>query len=200
MPPGSPVPDGLWPRTASPAAAGVPDHSPTDAVASGRTPRAASRPRASVCDDADMPSDLSAGLRIAQDRLDISTPGRGLTDITASVALIVRTSGMQTGLAQIFVQHTSCSLVITENADPAVHLDLQSYFARLVPDGDPRYIHDDEGPDDMPAHLRSVLTETGLSVPVSGGRLALGTWQGIYLWEHRARGHHRNVVVTLIGQ
>lgn len=147
-----------------------------------------------------MPADFSSGLRMAQDHLEIATPGRGLIDITAQVGRIVRASGVQTGLAQVFAQHTSCSLIITENADPAVHADLQSYFAWLVPDGDPRYVHDDEGPDDMPAHLRSVLTQTSLSLPVTGGRLALGTWQGVYLWEHRARPHERAVVVTVLGQ
>jgi len=147
-----------------------------------------------------MPAETPVGLRIAQDRLDIDTPGRGLTDITSALGRIVRASGVQTGLAQVFAQHTSCSLIITENADPAVHVDLQAYFARLVPDGDPRYQHDDEGPDDMPAHLRSVLTQTSLGVPVTGGRLALGTWQGVYLWEHRSRPHHRSVVVTVLGQ
>lgn len=147
-----------------------------------------------------MPADTPLALRMAQDHLDIATPGRGLTDITAAISRIVRASAVQTGLAQVFAQHTSCSLIITENADPAVHVDLQAYFARLVPDGDPRYEHDDEGPDDMPAHLRSVLTQTSLSVPVTGGRLALGTWQGVYLWEHRARAHQRSVVVTVLGQ
>jgi len=131
--------------------------------------------------------------------LGFSTRGRGTLDITDAVAQAVAESGVQVGLAHVFVQHTSCSLLITENADPDVRRDLETIAARLAPDGDPDYRHDAEGPDDMAAHARSMLTSTGLSVPVGGGRLLLGTWQGIYLWEHRTQPHRRSVVVTLLG-
>lgn len=131
--------------------------------------------------------------------LEFSTPGRGTRDITAAVEKVVSESGVQTGLAHVFVQHTSCSLTITENADPDVRRDLETLLARLAPDGDPAYHHDLEGPDDMAAHARSVLTDSGLTVPVGTGRLLLGTWQGIYLWEHRTEGQVRRVVVTVLG-
>ena len=131
--------------------------------------------------------------------LEFATSGRGTRDITDEVAGIVRDSGVACGLVHVFVQHTSCSLTITENADPDVRRDLETIIERLAPDGDPAYRHDDEGPDDMSAHARSMLTDTSLSVPVGGGRLLLGTWQGIYLWEHRTAPHPRKVVVTVIG-
>jgi secondary thiamine-phosphate synthase enzyme len=131
--------------------------------------------------------------------LEFSTPGRGTRDITAAVEKAVSESGVQTGLAHVFVQHTSCSLTITENADPDVRRDLETLLARLAPDGDPAYRHDLEGPDDMAAHARSVLTDSGLTIPVGAGRLLLGTWQGIYLWEHRTEGQLRRVVVTVLG-
>ena len=131
--------------------------------------------------------------------LEFSTPGRGTRNITEAVAKVVGESGVQTGLAHVFVQHTSCSLTITENADPDVRRDLETLLARLAPDGDPAYRHDLEGPDDMAAHARSVLTDSGLTIPVGGGRLLLGTWQGIYLWEHRTNGQVRRVVVTVLG-
>jgi len=131
--------------------------------------------------------------------LEFSTRGRGTLDITAEVARVVAQAGVEAGLAHVFVQHTSCSLTITENADPDVRRDLETVLARLAPDGDPAYRHDAEGPDDMSAHVRSMLTSTGLSVPVGGGRLLLGTWQGIYLWEHRTGAHRRSVVVTVLG-
>lgn len=120
-----------------------------------------------------------------QEILTFHTPGRGTRDITREVARVVAQSGVECGLVQVFVQHTSCSLTITENADPDVRRDLETIAARLVPDADPAYRHDDEGPDDMAAHGRNVLTDTGITVPVGGGRMLLGTWQGIYLWEHR---------------
>lgn len=132
--------------------------------------------------------------------LDVATSGRGTTALTAAVAKVVAESGVHTGLAQVFVQHTSCSLVITENADPDVRRDLETLMAGLAPDGDPRWRHDQEGPDDMAAHARSVLTATALSVPVGGGRLLLGTWQGLYLWEHRTSPQERRVVVTVLGE
>lgn len=130
--------------------------------------------------------------------LEIQTQGRGTRDITAAVAGAVHASGVQCGLAHVFVQHTSCSLLITENADPDVRRDLETVLARLAPDGDPAYRHDAEGPDDMAAHVRNMLTGSGLSVPVGGGRLLLGTWQGIYLYEHRTAPHLRRVVVTVL--
>lgn len=135
-----------------------------------------------------------------QSILDFSMSGRGTRNITAAVAQVVSASGVQTGLAHIFVQHTSCSLTITENADPDVRRDLETILARLAPDGDPAYRHDLEGPDDMSAHARSILTSTGLTVPVGSGRLLLGTWQGIFLWEHRTGPQHRHVVVTVMGE
>lgn len=134
-----------------------------------------------------------------QSILEFSTSGRGIHDITYAVAEVVTESGVQCGLAHVFVQHTSCSLTITENADPDVRRDLETIIARLAPDGDPNYKHDLEGPDDMAAHARTVLTDTGLTVPVGAGRLLLGTWQGIFLWEHRTSAQRRRVVVTVLG-
>ena len=134
-----------------------------------------------------------------QDILHFDTRGRGTRDITREVEQVVAASGIGCGLAQVFVQHTSCSLTITENADPDVRRDLETVLARLAPDGDPAYRHDDEGADDMAAHVRSVLTDTGITIPVGGGGLLLGTWQGIFLCEHRTRPHRRTVVVTVIG-
>lgn len=134
-----------------------------------------------------------------QSILEFPTAGRGTRNITDAVAQVVAESGVRTGLAHVFVQHTSCSLTITENADPDVRRDLDMLLARLAPDGDPAYRHDLEGPDDMAAHARSVLTATELSIPVGAGRLLLGTWQGIYLWEHRTSAQRRSVVVTVLG-
>ncbi|HJV83049.1 secondary thiamine-phosphate synthase enzyme YjbQ [Noviherbaspirillum sp.] len=134
-----------------------------------------------------------------QSILQFSMSGRGTRNITDAVAKVVAESGTRTGLAQVFVQHTSCSLTITENADPDVRRDLETILARLAPDGDPAYRHDLEGDDDMAAHARSVLTDSGLTIPVGAGRLLLGTWQGIYLWEHRSGAQTRRVVVTVLG-
>jgi len=131
--------------------------------------------------------------------LHFDTRGRGSRDITREVAAVLAQSGIGCGLVQVFVQHTSCSLTITENADPDVRRDLETVLARLAPDGDPAYRHNDEGPDDMAAHVRTVLTDTAITVPVGGGRMLLGTWQGIYLWEHRTTPHRRSVVATVIG-
>ena len=131
--------------------------------------------------------------------IDLRTRGRGTQEITTEVARIVAASGIATGVAHVFVQHTSCSLLITENADPAVRRDLETLAQRWAPDGDPAYRHDDEGDDDMAAHARSVLSGTSVTVPVGAGRLLLGTWQGIYLWEHRTGAHSRCVVVTVTG-
>lgn len=135
-----------------------------------------------------------------QERLVIETAGRGFTELTRQVREHVAAAPVHTGLCHLFVQHTSASLIIGENADPDVLRDLESFMATLVPDGDPAWRHDAEGPDDMPAHVRSVLTQTHLSVPVDGGRLALGTWQGIFLWEHRTSAHRREIVVTVDGR
>ncbi len=137
---------------------------------------------------------------VAQESFHVETHhGRGTYDITREVQAIVQRSGVSTGLCQIFVRHTSASLVLSENADPIVRRDLEQFMKRLAPDGDPIYDHTSEGPDDMPAHVRAVLTNVDLSVPVSEGRLALGTWQGIFLWEHRIQGHRRTVTVTVLG-
>jgi secondary thiamine-phosphate synthase enzyme len=134
-----------------------------------------------------------------QSILEFSTTGRGTRNITESVARVVADSGVRTGIAHVFVQHTSCSLTITENADPDVRRDLDTILGRLAPDGDPAYRHDLEGPDDMAAHARTVLTDSALTIPVGDGRLLLGTWQGIFLWEHRTSPQKRHVVVTLLG-
>ncbi len=131
--------------------------------------------------------------------LRMRTQGRGLKEITAAVMDAVDAANVQAGLCHIFVHHTSASLTISENADPSVCRDLERFMNRLVPDGDPLFEHDAEGPDDMAAHVRSVLTRSDLTVPVAAGRLALGTWQGIWLWEHRTRGHDRQITVTVQG-
>ena len=136
---------------------------------------------------------------VYQTSSEVRTSGRGTQEITTEVARIVAASGIATGVAHVFVQHTSCSLLITENADPAVRRDLETLAQRWAPDGDPAYRHDDEGDDDMAAHARSVLSGTSVSVPVGAGRLLLGIWQGIYLWEHRTGAHPRRVVVTVTG-
>jgi secondary thiamine-phosphate synthase enzyme len=135
---------------------------------------------------------------MSAEQLEVATRGRGLVDISAEVQAVVARSGVHTGLCNIFIHHTSASLLITENADPEVHRDLERFFARIVPDGDPLFRHTDEGPDDMPGHVRAALTQTSLGVPVRAGRCDLGTWQGIYLWEHRHAAHHRRITVTVI--
>lgn len=139
-------------------------------------------------------------MRQARTVLAIDTRGRGLTDLTARIAGWVDSSGLREGLLTVFLRHTSASLLVQENADPAVLRDLERFFARLVPDGDRLFEHRDEGADDMPAHVRAALTQTQLGVPLIEGRLALGTWQGIYLYEHRRRAHRREVVLHLIGE
>ena len=132
-----------------------------------------------------------------QQLIDVPTDGRGSYDVTAPVHDVVARSAVAIGICHVFVQHTSASLMLCENADPTVRSDLERFMARLVPDGDPMFEHTSEGADDMPAHVRSVLTSSHLTVPVSDARLALGTWQGIYLWEHRMRPHLRRLVVTV---
>jgi secondary thiamine-phosphate synthase enzyme len=134
------------------------------------------------------------------DHIDIATRGCGSYDITAQVQQVVRASGITSGLCTVFIHHTSASLVITENADPAVHRDFEAFLARLVPDGDRLFTHTAEGPDDMPAHVRTALTQTSIGIPVASGRCDLGTWQGVYVWEHRRASHTRRVTITIIGE
>lgn len=135
--------------------------------------------------------------RHKQTSLTIRSDGQGLTEFTPIVSLFVRESGIETGLLTLFVRHTSCSLLIQENADPDVRADLQEFFARLVPEGMEWVVHRIEGPDDMPAHIKAALTQTSLSIPIMDGQLALGTWQGIYLFEHRAAAHDREVLLHI---
>jgi secondary thiamine-phosphate synthase enzyme len=128
----------------------------------------------------------------------LGTQGRGTYEITENVERIVRDSGVSQGLCTIFLHHTSASLILCENADPSVRHDLERFFARLVPDGAPEFQHTAEGPDDMPAHVRAILTQNSLTVPVAGGACDLGTWQGIYVWEHRTAPHRRRITVSLV--
>jgi secondary thiamine-phosphate synthase enzyme len=132
-------------------------------------------------------------------RLEVEAKGQGLHEFTAEVERVVARAGVREGLCTLFVQHTSASLLIQENADPSARRDLERWLARLVPEGDPLFTHTTEGPDDMPAHVRAALTATSLSIPVVGGRLGLGVWQGVYLWEHRRAGGPRSVLVHLTG-
>lgn len=134
-----------------------------------------------------------------QHHLTFNTQGRSSVEISEDIAAIVRSSGVKTGIAHIFVRHSSCGLAITENADASVRHDLETLMQRWAPDGDPEYRHDMEGDDDMAAHARSLLTGSSVTVPVGEGQLLLGAWQGIYLFEHRTHGHRREIVVTLIG-
>lgn len=131
--------------------------------------------------------------------LTVATKGPGLVEITDAVARFVGQAGIETGLLTLFCRHTSASLLIQENADPDVRADLEAWFERAAPENDPHYTHTTEGPDDMPSHIRAALTQTSLSIPVAGGRLALGTWQGVYLFEHRRAPHRREVVLHVIG-
>ena len=139
-------------------------------------------------------------LRQAQQELTVATRGRGFYEITGEVAAWISQNGFTSGLLALHLRHTSASLLIQENADPEVRRDLERFFARLVPDGDPLFRHTSEGGDDMPAHVRTALTAVNLSLPVTGGRLALGTWQGIYLWEHRRSPHSRHIVAQFVGE
>ena len=132
--------------------------------------------------------------------LAVPTRGRGFYELTREVESLVRKTGWKAGLVTLHVQHTSASLLIQENADPEVRRDLERFFARLVPDGDAIFQHDSEGDDDRPAHVRAALTTVNLSVPFASGRLALGTWQGIFLWEHRKHAHQRRIVVHVLGE
>ncbi len=137
---------------------------------------------------------------VHQKSFTVTTRGRGSYSIDAEVADCLGKTDIQTGLCQVFVHHTSASLMLCENADPEVRRDLERFMGRLVPDGDPLFRHVDEGPDDMPAHIRSILTSSSVNLPVSGGHCDLGTWQGIYLWEHRDSSHQRRITVTVYGE
>ncbi|MFM8470901.1 MAG: secondary thiamine-phosphate synthase enzyme YjbQ [Limisphaerales bacterium] len=139
-------------------------------------------------------------LRQSVHELTIPTRGRGFTEVTHEVAALVRQAGLQTGLATLHLRHTSASLLIQENADPEVRRDFERFFARLAPDGDPLFQHTCEGDDDMPAPIRTALTTVNLSIPIARGALVLGTWQGIYVWEHRTAAHRRELVVHLLGE
>jgi secondary thiamine-phosphate synthase enzyme len=138
-------------------------------------------------------------MKVHQEVLEIVTRGRGLTDLSSKVQAVVAAAGVRTGLCTVFIQHTSASLIIQENADPAVLRDLERWIGRVAPEDARAYEHDAEGLDDMPAHLRSAMTRTSEVVPITNGRLALGTWQAIYLWEHRRSSHTRNVIVHVQG-
>ena len=130
----------------------------------------------------------------------VATTGRGSHSITAEVQHHVQQSGIRVGLRHLFLRHTSASLILCENADPDVRKDLEQFMRRLVPDGDALFAHTAEGPDDMPAHIRNILTHSDLTLPVSNSRCGLGTWRGLYLWEHRLQGHHREIMVTVYGE
>jgi secondary thiamine-phosphate synthase enzyme len=137
---------------------------------------------------------------VIQRQLQIETRGRNTYDITRQVTQVIESAGIVTGICQLFIRHTSASLILCENADPVVRSDLEGFMSRLVPDGDRCFEHTLEGPDDMAAHIRSILTKMDLSFPVTDGRPALGTWQGIYLWEHRTHPHRRQITLTLYGE
>jgi secondary thiamine-phosphate synthase enzyme len=143
--------------------------------------------------------DPTSSVRIATADFEVRTRGRGFVGLDDRMRPALAESGIREGVAHVFTQHTSCSLLICENADPVVREDLERFFSRLVRDGDPLFQHDAEGPDDMPAHVRSILTGVNLDIPVRNGQLALGTWQGVYLWEHRTAPHTRRVCVTIVG-
>jgi secondary thiamine-phosphate synthase enzyme len=137
---------------------------------------------------------------VFQQEIVISTPGRSTTNITSEIQNLVAQSGIRIGTCHIFVQHTSASIMLCENADPDVRRDLETYMQHIVPDGDAMFLDQDEGPDDMSAHIRTVLTNPDLTVPVSAGQCSLGIWQGIYLWEHRTHKYHRRVIITIQGE
>jgi secondary thiamine-phosphate synthase enzyme len=138
-------------------------------------------------------------MRPFSERLSVTTR-RGLNEITSAVEAVLKASGIREGLCTVFIRHTSASLVIQENADPAVQRDLEAFLSRLVPEGDPLYTHTSEGDDDMPSHVKAALTRTSEQIPISEGRLVLGTWQGLYVWEHRRRSHRREVHVHIAGE
>ena len=136
---------------------------------------------------------------VYQDTLSYSTLGRGTSNITRQVEEVIAQSNIKQGLVNVFVHHTSASLILCENADPTVRKDLEYFMEKITPDGDPMYQHRDEGPDDMSAHVRTVLTDSSLTIPINNGRTLLGTWQGVYLWEHRTHPHHRKITITIYG-
>lgn len=136
---------------------------------------------------------------VRHQELRFSTDGRGTYNISAQIHDAIKSSGIQSGICQIFMHHTSASLILCENADPDVRTDLETFMKRLVPDGDDMFIHKSEGPDDMPAHVRTVLTQSSLSIPVEKGKTTLGMWQGIFLWEHRTSKQKRKITVTVLG-
>jgi len=135
-----------------------------------------------------------------QDKLTLQTPSRGTYEITTKIENLIRNSGVRQGLCHLFISHTSASLVISENADPAVREDLESFMSTICPDGDPMFTHRSEGDDDMPAHIRTMLTQTEMTIPIRDGVAGLGTWQGIYVWEHRTSSYQRHVLVTIHGE
>jgi secondary thiamine-phosphate synthase enzyme len=138
-------------------------------------------------------------MKLVQQSLEIATRGRGLYDVTAEINAVIAAAGTQGGLCSVFIQHTSASLVVQENADPSVLRDLENWIEKLAPEDPRAYEHNDEGPDDMPAHLRSAITRASESIPIRGGKLALGTWQAVYVWEHRRAPHRRTILVTVLG-
>ena len=139
-------------------------------------------------------------MAVYQETLEIRTHRAGTLEITDELNQILRKSGIVAGMLSVFVQHTSASLIIMENADPSARDDLEAYFDRLVPPNEPYFTHTYEGPDDMPSHIKMVLTQTNQQVPITSGRLALGTWQGVFLWEHRTSPHRRRLIVTVMGE
>lgn len=139
-------------------------------------------------------------MAVFHDTIVVSTQGKGTYEVTARVESLLRDSGLRVGTATVFCRHTSCSLVMMENADPSAREDLEEWLERLVPEKDPLFTHTMEGPDDMPSHIKMALTRTSEVIPFAGGRLLLGTWQGIFLWEHRARPHRREMAVVLSGE
>jgi secondary thiamine-phosphate synthase enzyme len=139
-------------------------------------------------------------MKVHQSTFTVRTEGPGTYEMTDKVAHALKTSGLKKGIATVFCQHTSCSLVLMENADPSARHDLEAWLDRLVPENDPHFIHTAEGPDDMPSHIKMALTRSSESVPFANGELLLGTWQGIFLWEHRRAAHTRSLVVTIIGE
>ena len=142
---------------------------------------------------------MSKNVSYFQQILQFTTSGRGTTELTRDIQSVVSTSNVDIGLCHVFVHHTSASLMICENADADVRIDMESFMQKIVPDGDPIFVHTCEGPDDMSAHVRSVITHTELTLPITQGELALGTWQGVYLWEHRHQGHQRKITLTIHG-
>ena len=137
---------------------------------------------------------------IYQQKLRFATKGRGIYNVTTQITETIEKSGIESGICHLFLQHTSASLILCENADPSVREDLDNFMAKLVKDGDSSYLHVDEGPDDMPAHIRTILTQSSLSLPVQNGQCDLGVWQGVFLWEHRTSAHKRSITVTIMGE